>query len=485
MNGRSDNPHNPHSPGPSDPEGTPRPALSRRTLLGAAGLGAAALTAAGSGAAGAATANSAAASGSSAQRRAHSFLAAAMDAYPDHGDVRLTQSYTDQAGLFSTAFTYDNALAILAHLSACTGPGRRRAVALGDALLYAQAHDPVYDDGRLRQAYNVGPYVFFDGVAQPDGFVRADGTANVGTQFGFTGTAVGDMAWAGIALSALARRTGKRRFLDGAVRIGTWIEVNGSTEQPLGGYKFGVDGANAKLPFSSTEHNTDLVCLFGRLALLTGDPVWRERRARARAFVEKMWEPTAGSGGFFYTGTNDGVTVNRSPIPEDTQTWTHLALNSRRYSGSLDWAAAELAVLDRADRTNSTVPAGQSYEGVTFSSASLVANEDAPIAEFQPRPNRNGVWFEGTAHLALALRDRAGRGDEARAHRLVASIERAQELLGTGQTVGGRALPGRAGVVSATSPLDTGFGFGYYSYRHTGATAWYLLAAARANPLRA
>ena len=55
---------------------------------------------------------------------------------------------------------------------------------------------------------------------QPDGFVRADGTANVGTQFGFTGTAVGDMAWAGIALSALARRTGARRFLAGAVRIG-------------------------------------------------------------------------------------------------------------------------------------------------------------------------------------------------------------------------------------------------------------------------
>ncbi|WP_371660640.1 Tat pathway signal sequence domain protein [Streptomyces sp. NBC_00280] len=470
--------------GRSDREGAPGPALSRRTLIGAAGLGAAALTAAGSGVAGAA--NSSTGYGTSAERRAHAFLAAAMDGYPDHGDVRLTQSYTDQAGLFSTAFTYDNALAILAHLAARTETGRRRAVVLGDALLYAQAHDPVYDDGRLRQAYNVGPYVFFDGVAQPDGFVRADGTANVGTQFGFTGTAVGDMAWAGIALAALARRTGKRRFLDAAVRIGTWIEVNASTQQPLGGYKFGVDGANAKLTFSSTEHNTDLVGFFGQLALLTGDRVWRQRRARARAFVEKMWEPTGTTGtGFFYTGTNDGVTVNKSPIPEDTQTWTHLALNSRRYSGSLDWAATELAVLDRADRTNSTVPAGQSYEGVTFSSASLLANEDAPIAEFQPRPNRNGVWFEGTAHLALALRDRAGHGDEARAHRLVASIERAQELLGTGQTVGSRGLPERAGVVSATSPLDTGFGFGYYPYRHTGATAWYLLAATRSNPLRA
>ncbi|MGX1472257.1 UNVERIFIED_CONTAM: hypothetical protein RKD50_001065 [Streptomyces canus] len=455
--------------------GRPRPPLSRRTLIGT-GLGVAVLTATGTGTARAAQHTSA----TSAPHRAQAFLAAAMDAYPDHGTIRLTQSYTDQAGLFSTAFTYDNALAILAHL-ACPA-GESRAVALGDALLYAQAHDPVYDDGRLRQAYNVGPYTFYDGSPQPDGFVKADGTANVGTQFGFTGTAVGDMAWAGIALGALAGRTGERRFLTGAVRIGEWIERVGRTDEPLGGYKFGVNGADEKLPFTSTEHNTDLVGLFGRLARLTGDRVWRERRARARAFVEKMWEP---SGGFFYTGTNDGVTINKSPIPEDTQTWTHLALASPAHARSLDWAATELAVLDTSDRPNSTVPSGQSYEGVTFSSASLLANEGAPIADGQPRPDRNGVWFEGTAHLALALRHRGHSGDEKRARRLLGSIERAQDLLGDSQTVGGTALPARSGVVSASSPLDTGFGFGYYPYRHTGATAWYLLAAARANPLGA
>nr|WP_187284415.1 Tat pathway signal sequence domain protein [Streptomyces sp. uw30] len=471
-----------------------RRALSRRALI-AAGIGATVLTATatatatatGAGAAtatatgaGAGTAQAGAAS-ASARHRAGAFLAAAIDAYPDHGPTRLAQSYADQAGLFSTAFTYDNALAILALLATRTVGGRERAISLGDALLYAQAHDPVHGDGRLRQGYNVGPYTFYDGSRQPDGFVRADGTVNVGTQFGFTGTAVGDMAWAGIALSALARTAGEQRFLRGAVRIGEWVERYGRTDEPLGGYKFGVDGGNQKLPFTSTEHNTDLVCLFGRLARLTRDRVWWERRARAREFVLRMWEA---DGGFFYTGTNDGVTVNTSPIPEDTQTWTHLALDSRAHARSLDWAARELAVLDHAGRRNSTVPAGQSYDGVTFSSASLLANEDVPIADSQPKPDRNGVWFEGTAHLALALRERAGRGDEARARLLIGSIERAQELLGGGQTVGGRALPERAGVVSASSPIDTGFGFGYYPYRHVGATAWYLMAATRFNPLR-
>ncbi|MGW2520563.1 Tat pathway signal sequence domain protein [Streptomyces sp. NPDC001617] len=452
---------------------SPGRGLSRRALIGTGlGVGAAVLTATGTAAA--------ASRKASAPERASAFLAAAMDAYPDHGTVRLSQSYTDQAGLFSTAFTYDNALAILANLASRTADGRSRAVALGDALLYAQAHDPGYDDGRLRQAYNVGPYTFYDGSSQPDGFVRADGTANVGTQFGFTGTAVGDMAWAGIALGTLAGRTAERRFLDGAVRIGEWIERTGRTDEPLGGYKFGVNGANEKLPFTATEHNTDLVGLFGRLARLTGDKVWLERRARAREFVQKMWEP---SGGFFYTGTNDGVTINKSPIPEDTQTWTHLALGSPSYVRSLDWAASQLAVLDTAERPNSTVPQGQSYDGVTFSSAALVANEDAPIASGQPKPDRNGVWFEGTAHLALALRGRRAPGDEARARRLIASIERAQDLLGGGQTLGGTAVAEGSGVVSASSPLDTGFGFGYYPHRHTGATAWYLLAAARSNPL--
>jgi hypothetical protein len=210
--------------------------------------------------------------------------------------------------------------------------------------------------------------------------------------------------------------------------------------------------------------------------------VWLERRARAEAFVKNMWEP---SGGFFYTGTNDGVTINKSPIPEDTQTWTYLALPSPAQARSLDWATTELAVVDTADRRNSSVPVGQSYEGVTFSSAGLLANEDAPIAAGQPKPDRNGVWFEGTAHLALALRSRHASGDQTRARRLIASIERAQDLLGGDQTIGGEALPARSGVVSASSPLDTGFGFGYYPYRHAGATAWYLLAAARANPLRA
>jgi hypothetical protein len=288
------------------------------------------------------------------------------------------------------------------------------------------------------------------------------------------------MAWVGLALTALYRCTRAKRFLDGAVHIGQWVETNARSETGLRGYSGGVDGANNRLAFHATEHNIDLVALFGQLADLTRDKAWRERRAHAAAFVASMWQR---DGGFFATGTDDGVAVNTGIVPEDVQSWSFLALRDRRFARSVDWAAANLKVLDTASRPNSVLTGSQRFGGVTFSSRSLLANEGAPIAPFQPKPDRNGVWFEGTAHLAAALRQRRNHGDESRARTLLGQVESAQDTLGVGQTVGGKALPDRSGVVSASSPLDTGFGFGYYPNRHVGATAWYVLAQTRSNPL--
>src|SRR5262245_42205199 len=48
--------------------------------------------------------------------RAYSFLDEMMDAYAQGSTLRLIQSYSDQQGLLSTAFTYDNAQVIHAYL---------------------------------------------------------------------------------------------------------------------------------------------------------------------------------------------------------------------------------------------------------------------------------------------------------------------------------------------------------------------------------
>jgi len=82
-----------------------------------------------------------------------------------------------------------------------------RAMIVGNALLEAQNTDPAAD-GRFRQAYMAG---------SPDGngaFVTP------GLSF-FQGSAVGDVAWAGIALAQLYARTRMQKYLDGALRAAT------------------------------------------------------------------------------------------------------------------------------------------------------------------------------------------------------------------------------------------------------------------------
>lgn len=399
-----------------------------------------------------------------------SFLDAMTSAYPASGTPTLPQSYADELGLFSTSFVYDAALAVCAALAAGrTGLARR----VGDGLLFAQDHDPTYHDGRLRQAYNVGPYVFYDGNPSPYGLVLPDGTANIGWQFGFLGTAVGDMAWPGIALVRLYAATGDARYLEGARKIATWIVTKAVNPGTLGGFRFGTNAADAPIANVSTEHNIDCVAFFTMLDTVDGTD-WSGAAARARAFVERMWE-----GSFFWTGSNDGSTVNTSPIPLDVQAWSWLAMLEPRYLGAPLWAAKSLWTTDQAGQPHSQLPSDVSVSGVTFSSASLTSTASYNGLTV----NTHGVWCEGSSQLACALQQRAGNRESQVARSMLSDLARVQQVLGRGQHVGGAPL-GVGGIVAATSLIDTGFGFGYFQVQHTGATSWYVMAALRHNPMR-
>jgi hypothetical protein len=105
----------------------------------------------------------------------------------------------------------------------------------------------------------------------------------------------------------------------------------------------------------------------------------------------------------------------------------------------------------------------------------------------------NAVWLEGTAHTiaALTARSVAGGGgfqkrieDLKAAVALVKTCEAAQAELGPGQTINGKPIASGNGLVAATSPMDTGFGYGYFPNLHIGATGWYLIAAQGGNPFR-
>jgi hypothetical protein len=410
--------------------------------------------------------------------RVYSFFDEMMDAYAQGSTLRLIQSYSDQQGLLSTAFTYDNALVINAYLLRGREGDIERARTLGNSLIYAQQNDPNFNDGRLRQAY-------FGDQPDPNGvFIRL-----ALAPFFFTGSAVGDMAWPAIALAQLYWKTRERRYLEGAINLGHWIFNVAFDTRGAGGYNFGVDGGNNPQLFKSTEHNIDAYALFRMLARLTGLGVWTNRAEHARNFLAAMWNS---DGGFFWTGTGaDGITINRDNIPADTQTWSFMSLRDDLFATSIDWAKTNLATTDTPQTINSRLTGNIRINGSSYASLSL--RSLAPSSQFDQAPDPNGVWLEGTAHLAAALLDRKlGRGrdidgfdgDEKTARILLDNIESAQERLGRDQTIGGRALAGRQGVVAASSVVNTGFGFSFYPNLHLGASAWYVIAGQSGNPFQ-
>lgn len=406
---------------------------------------------------------------------AYAFLRQMMDAYAQGSAVRLCQSYCDQiAGgtFFSTAFTYDNALLALAFLARGRSDDIERAIIIGKALLYAQQTDPA-GDGRLRQAYMAG-------TADSHGVFVTPGLSF------FQGSAVGDVAWAGIALAQLYARTRVQAYLQGALRAATFIETTtrDNTNVPPGGYFFGNGQTN-----KSTEHNIDVYALFTMLAQLSGDNSWLEGAAHARAFVEAMFDAPSGH---FWTGTSDPTHIFFNNSPEDVQTWSYLAFQDSTFAVTLDWVKTNLATTDTTFAFNNGWGVNGSLRlrvsGMTFASLSklgTVLGDNTVDAD--------AVWLEGTSHLIAALLQRrlpaksdipSFHGDVDLAAALFESMQVAQNSLGTEQTVNGQPLVIGQGITAATSILNTGFGFNYFPFLHIGATSWYGMAGQAANPLQ-
>ncbi|KAA6457490.1 Tat pathway signal sequence domain protein [Acidobacteria bacterium AB60] len=404
-------------------------------------------------------------------RGAYAFLNQMMDSYATGSTVRMIQSYSDQiaGGTFaSTAFVYDNAVALLAYLARGRGDDLQRAVILGNALLYAQQNDPAAD-GRFRQAYYAG--VNNGGVYVATGLPY------------FQGSAVGDVAWAGIALAQLYARTGVPAFLQAAVKAATFIDVTTKDPNAPGGFFFGNGQTN-----KSTEHNIDCYALFSMLARLTGNATWQTEANYAKAFVEAMFDAPSGH---FWTGTSDPTNIFYNNSPEDVNTWSYLAFQDPAYASSVDWVKTNLATTDTSFAYNN----GWAYNtglkarvsGMTFASLSKLGTVlgDTTV-------DADAVWLEGTGHLIAALfsrrlppgQDMPGfHGDVALAYSLLESCQIAQSTLGAGQTVAGKPLVQGQGLTASTSILNTGFGFNYFPCLHIGATGWYLIGAQQNNPL--
>ncbi|MGE5516428.1 MAG: hypothetical protein ACM31D_11480 [Bacteroidota bacterium] len=338
-----------------------------------------------------------------------------------------------EPALRGAAFTYDNALAAIA-LVACGDVGHARQI--GDALLLAATTDRADPQGRLRNAYRAGPAV---GVPFPHGWWDAQGNhwAEDPMQ---VGTAAGNVAWAGLALLHLAEATGETRYRDGAVTLAQWTLTH-TWDQLWGGFSGGIHGDGAgtlRLGWKSTEHNVDLAALFDWLGW--AEPRWQPAAKSARAFVAAQFLPGEGR---FLTGTlPDGRSPNRATSGLDSQVWP-LLLND----APGPWRRA-LAYVARAHGVDG---------GFDF-------NDD-----------RDGVWWEGTAQVALA---RQAVGDCSGARALLRGL--AGQFAPSG-LLWATSVP-RLTTGLALAPDSTDADFVYFRRPHLGATAWAVLAARGWNP---
>jgi len=359
-----------------------------------------------------------------------------------------TTSSPDDKYVKNTAFIYDNALAMLAFMARGNEGDWERAKTLGDSFVYCQNHDRYFPetDGRLRNAYQAG-----DLIDQETRKARLPGWWDDQEQKWCedkynVGTSTGNLAWVMIALLHYYEEKGITEYLETAKRMGDWIADPNKCYDTLGagGYTGGYEGWEpnpTKFSWKSTEHNLDAYVAFTQLYQITGEEVWQERAEHAREFVEAMWDS---SKGHFWTGTlNDGVTINKKVIPLDIQCWGLMVLDDVNKYGTAvnNWAQNNCSV---------------NCDGFTG---------------FDFDTDKDGVWFEGTAHMCLAYQL---KGEIEKSGEYISELREAQ---GSAKNNNGKGI-----VAACHDGLTTGFDWLYYNRLHVGATAWFIFAERGLNP---
>lgn len=337
------------------------------------------------------------------------------------------------AGLATTAFVYDNALAAIA-LVACGKVSQ--AIVIGNALSRAVREDRTFTDGRVRNAYRAGP--LNEGPPALPGWWDRDKNiwAEDATQ---DGSSTGNAGWAILALLTLHQVTGDSSFLADAERLMDWVTDNVSSGGGFRGGFHGYDPQTVPITWISTEHNVDICAAAAWLYRLTGKAKHAEAASEAQRFVERAF-----TGDHFLLGTKpDGSLADPSMLALDVQLWPWMAIVDApaKWRAALKFAASHLYVGDGFD-----------FNG-----------------------DRDGVWIEGTAQASLAYRI---AGDPVRSGQLLTTVEAARAPSGfLNATQAGRVSTGLA-----IDPTNTTPDFFYFHRPHLGATAWGVLAATAWNP---
>lgn len=366
-------------------------------------------------------------------------LANRVDSIPGSGplllrsyDAALVVNGVADESLRTAAFSYDNALAVIA-LIACEKTSQAKRIA--EALRLASNSE------RLRNTYREGAV---ESTPLSNGWWSESESRWIEDEYQAS-SATGNVAWVALAMLTIAAKDEDPRWRVAAVRLGDWVVQqarDASGEVGFTGGLHGFDGKEQKLAWKSTEHNTDLVALFDLLAAQDNSTAWSQYRDEAFTFLGKQW---ISSEGRFLVGTLPDGQPNHSTSGLDALLWPLLVRESRpEWIQSIDYAIR--------------------HHGVG--------------AGFDFNADRDGIWTEGTAQAALVLAT-VGREREANLS--------LQEVVKREQSSQPNSYLPATDRERITTGLAVGLGgesadFFYYQRPHLAASAWAILAAARWNP---
>jgi hypothetical protein len=341
----------------------------------------------------------------------------------------------------NAAYIYDNALALIALMNRGTQDDWKRAGVLANTFVACQKNERDYKDGRLRNGYISGDVIdFYTGIAKIPGAWSDEKQQYLEDEFS-TNTHTGNIAWSIIALSKYYKEKSDQKYLDCLKSLGNWINDNTYDSRGDGGFTGGYEGfGHSRVLWKSTEHNLDTYVAFKLLYDITKDIKWDNLADHAKKFVEAMWN---NENSFFWTGTTqDGITINQSMLVEDVQAWALLVFKGEcKYQEAINWVYSNCYT------------ESDGFKGFDF-------NND-----------KDGIWFEGTAHMCLT-------------YQLIDQQDNSNILLNELRKAQSTALNNNGlGIVAASHDnLSTGITWLYHSRLHIGATAWYIFAENGYNP---
>lgn len=359
------------------------------------------------------------------------FLEQQMDQFQLSGP-RYVQTYRpptagfpgDHHMVYYRGDTYDTSMACIYFL---VRGDLQRACDLGDGLIQAMNHDPI-GEGRIVAATYADRLIDKDlgnttSIYIPDGGRRD----------------IGNISWAGIALSRLYHQTKKHRYLHGAEIIGQWILTNCSKNDDWKGFTGGEDHWQNKQEWRSVEHNTDCVSFFDNLFQITGKEIWKTARESARTLVKACLI----NNNYYVTGTGTGQDLNKTVVPTDCQSWVSLArVNPETDLNSLMYMYSMMETKSKG------------FVGTKFA---LAGSE---------------IQNEATAGAAMALWFARQKSDEFEKKAVEYIDSLTKQITEAPNSIG-------YGVVATPAEFaDTGEGLGwkYFNYLHVASTAWTGLA---------